>query len=265
MLVVDSQIHLFSESRRAQAERGGHRILDPAGVISSMDAAGVDRAYLVPSGSASNDTCVQAARSSPDRFRVMGIVPLDRPSGKEMLARWEQTGMHGVRLRFPAPGDASWLRNGTADWFWPQAEQLGIPLMVWPPGQLQEIAIVAERYPRLRITIDHLGLFVSDRDEKVAEVTDDLIELSRLDNIAVKASALPHHSTDPYPYRNLHAPLAKVVDAFGARRVFFGSDLTRIQCPYQKVVDLFVHELEFLSDADIEQIMGRAVTEWIGW
>ena len=36
--------------------------------------------------------------------------------------------MLGVRVTFIGPAQA-WLTDGTADWFWPEAEKAGLPVM----------------------------------------------------------------------------------------------------------------------------------------
>ena len=47
------------------------------------------------------------------------------------------------------------------------------------------------------------------------------------------------------------------IDAFGADRVFWGSDLTRLPGSYRECITMFTEELDFLSDVDIEATMGR--------
>ena len=54
-------------------------------------------------------------------------------------------------------------------------------------------------------------------------------------------------------------------DAFGPRRMFWGTDLTGIPCTYRQAITLFTEEMLFLSDADLEWVMGRGVCEWLGW
>ena len=83
--------------------------------------------------------------------------------------------------------------------------------------------------------------------------------------MAVKASALPRYSTEPYPYRALHPHIRRVFDAFGPRRTFWGTDLTRLPCSYRQAITLFTEELPWLSASDKEWVMGRAVCAWLGW
>jgi L-fuconolactonase len=263
--IVDSQVHLFEPAAQARATERGHLPLTAEDVVRLMDDAGVDRAYLVPGGTSSNGVCVAARERYPDRFRVMGVIPLDRPIGHELVDSWAESGMAGARLRFPSLGSDSWLRNGIADWFWPRAAELGMPVMVWPPRQFGELADVAQRYPELRITIDHLGLFGNDRDEAVDAVVNDLLPLAALGNVAVKASALSAHTSEDPPFRNLFPALERVVSAFGPDRVFWGSDLTRLSCSYEDAIEAMRTALGFLDPAQADVVMGGGIVEWMRW
>jgi L-fuconolactonase len=94
-----------------------------------------------------------------------------------------------------------------------------------------------------------------------------MIALARYPNVSVKVSALPCFSTAPYPFRNLREPLRRVIAAFGPRRAFWGSDITRVpaSCSYRETVTHFTEELDFLSADDLEWIMGRGLAERLGW
>ena len=83
----------------------------------------------------------------------------------------------------------------------------------------------------------------------------------------MKVSALPCFSSEPYPFRNLNDPLRRVIEAFGPRRCFWGSDLSRMleHCTYRQGVTHFTEELPWLKGQDLEKVMGRALTKWIGW
>jgi len=93
----------------------------------------------------------------------------------------------------------------------------------------------------------------------------ELLALARRPNIAVKASCLPHYTTDAYPYRWLHPYIHRVYDAFGPRRMFWGSDLSRLPCTYRQAVTLFTEEIPWLTSEDKEWIMGRGLCEWLRW
>jgi len=233
-----------------------------------MDAAGVDRVVIVPPSweGDRNDLALEAARLHPDRFAVMGRLPIEQPESRALVEKWrEQPGMLGVRLTFHAPEQRPWLSDGTADWFWAAAEQVGIPVMVFVPGLVPKIGEIAARHPGLRLVLDHLALGLGVKNEGIGPALEPVLAVAQYPNVAVKASALPCYVTESYPYPGLHTHIRRVVDAFGPRRVFWGTDLTRLPCSYRQAVTFFTEELTFLSSEEKEWIMGRGVAEWLGW
>ena len=80
----------------------------------------------------------------------------------------------------------------------------------------------------------------------------------------MKVSSLPAFSTQAYPFPNLHPHIRAIHDAFGAERMIWGSDVTRLGCTYDENVRLFSEALDFLSDEDKEWIFWRSVTKWCG-
>jgi L-fuconolactonase len=234
-----------------------------------MRMTGVDRVVIVPPLFAGDDNAaaLEAASSFPHRFAVMGRIALDDPvRSLERMATWtDQPGMLGIRLTFHWDRHHAWLEDGTAAWFWPEAERLGIPVAVYAPGQLAALAVIARTHPALRLIVDHFGLPLAARDDDIGPVVDELVLLSGLSNVAVKASALPSYVTGPYPFVALHEPIRRVVEAFGPERVFWGSEMSRLPCSYRESVTLFTEELHFLGQDDLEWIMGRGVCRWIGW
>ncbi len=273
MEIIDSQVHVWPPDRP-------HRPLDKSGLdrtpfgydelIAAMNGAGVDRAILVPPSidKDRNDYVIEAVTKHPDRFAIMGRVTLRGGGGHNTFAGWkQQPGMLGVRLTFHRDVDRPWLTDGTADWFWGEAEAAGIPVMVHAPERLAVIGEIAARHPGLRIIVDHMGFARATMDDAAAAGADRMIALARHPNVFVKVSALPAFSTAPYPFRNLREPLRRVIAAFGPRRAFWGSDITRVpaSCSYRQVVAHFTEELDFLSADDLGWIMGRGLAECLAW
>ena len=159
----------------------------------------------------------------------------------------------------------SLLVNGELNWLWEAAERFQVPLMVNVPNLVSQIGSVAERYTGLDLAIDHLGLVPTVTHTDFTEALRPTIALSRFKNVAVKASALPSAVSEPYPFPTLHEPIRRVFEAFGPKRVFWGSDLTRLSCSYAECVELFTRELDYISSHDLEWVMGRGVCEWLGW
>jgi L-fuconolactonase len=275
MIIADSQVHLWGADtpqrpwppgRAKQAHRP--QAFSKDDLLREMDAAGVGRVVIVPPSweGDRNDLALEAGRLHPDRFAVMGRLAVEKPESRGLVAGWKrQPGMLGLRFTFHTALQKPWLTDGTADWLWLAAERAGLPVMIFVPGSLPQAGRIAERHPGLKLVIDHLALSMTQKDDAAFADLPDLLALARWPNVAVKASALPCYSTEPYPYRGLHPHVRRVFDAFGPRRVFWGTDLTRLPCTYREAITLFTQELTWLSQADAEWVMGRAVCEWLGW
>ena len=173
--------------------------------------------------------------------------------------------MLGMRFTFHNEHYRHFLTDGTADWLWPAAAQHGIPLMVLAPGSLETIGRIAAQHPGLRLVIDHAGLQLHAKPPAVLEDLPAVCALARHPNVAVKASGLAGWSAQPYPFRDVHEIARRLFDSFGPRRMFWGTDLTRMPCTYRECIDLFTKQLAWLKGEDLEWVMGRGVCEWLGW
>ena len=174
--------------------------------------------------------------------------------------------MLGIRVTFNAD-QASWLTDGTADWFWPAAEKAGIPVM-FLGGKMSEYARIAERHPQLALIIDHMGLSLDiAKSNKRAEAIDQTVALAKYPNVSVKLSSAPAYSFEPYPYRDMSPFLKRCFDAFGPRRCYWGTDMTNsfAKASYRQRITHFTEELDFLSEDDKDWIMGRAILARLGW
>jgi L-fuconolactonase len=275
MLIADSQVHLWAADtpdrpwppgRATQAQKPYP--VDKEAMLFQMDLAGVTRAVIVPPSweGDRNELALDAARLYPDRFAVMGRIALEKPESRALVADWKkQPGMLGMRFTFHTDLMRPWLTDGTADWLWAAAEKHNIPLMVLVGGSLDALEKIAQRHPGARFTIDHVGLTRLTKGPNVFEDLPKVCALAKLPNVAVKASGMPSLSQETYPFRDLHEPIKRLVDAFGPRRTFWGTDLTRMPCTYYECVHLFTDNLPWLAGEDLEWVMGRGVCEWLGW
>jgi L-fuconolactonase len=275
MMLVDAQVHIWGADSPARPWPAGganaaHRP-EPVGVAETLrvlDAAGVRRAVIVPPSweGDHNDLALEAAERHPDRFAVMGRVPLDDLSVGRRLKAWrDQPGMLGVRLTMHREPWRTAFRRGELRWFWKAANDAGLPVMAYAPRMSAQLGVVARRYPDMRLVVDHMGLTLGLTGPEAFTDLPELLALARLPNVAVKASALPCHSRFGFPFTDTHLPLRQVFEAFGPHRLFWGSDWTRLPCPYRENLALFTEELTFLSGTDLRAVMGEAVLDWLAW
>ena len=274
MLIVDSQVHIWGADtpqrpwpKRAEAQRPIP--LDKDDLLREMNEAGVDRVVIVPPSweGDRNDLAIEAALEHPGRFATMGRLDPQDPQSRGLIAKWrEQPGMLGLRFTFHIPQLVTLITEGHMDWVWGEAEQAGVPIYVLVPHPLVHlIDDVAQRYPKLRLVMDHLALNSKQKDDVAFAEFDKLLAIAKRPNVAAKVSALPCYSTDRYPYKSLHRYVRQAYDAFGPQRLFWGTDLSRSPIPYRQHVTMFTEEIPWLSESDKEWIMGRGVCEWLGW
>lgn len=233
-----------------------------------MDEAGVDAAVLHPPSwdPESNEISVEAAKAHPKRFAILGRLPLDEKASRERIKTWkERPGMLGLRCTFLQPHQASWPTDGTLGWVWPAAERAGLVLALLASEFLPLVGTMAERHPGLRIIVDHLGAIRLEKGAAAFANIGELVTLAKHPNVAVKATGGPGYAEDAYPYRSLHPYYRAVYDAFGPRRMFWGTDITRMPCTWRQCVTAFTEEMPWLPEADKELVMGRALVDWLGW
>ena len=275
--IVDAQVHLWKAESDDWKWVPGMKPQMPEPftiekLVPLMDEAGVDRVVVVPPSwpGDRNDYALEAARRYPNRFAVMGRIPLKNPASAALLPKWkEQPGMLGVRLTFLGPA-AAWIRDGTADWFWPEAEKAGLPVMFLAPGQSAAFASVAERHPRLQLIVDHMGMSLSDpaiQAGKFEGVINDTLMLAKYPNVSVKLSAAPNYSKEPYPYRDINPHIKRLFDAFGPQRCYWGTDMTNgfDRATYKQRITHFTEELAFPTESDKNWVMGRAILQRLNW
>jgi predicted TIM-barrel fold metal-dependent hydrolase len=272
--IVDGQIHAWpANTPETPWPDGAVSLHGPEYTIeetlAQIDAGGVDRAVLVPPSwiGFDNSYSLRAAQALPDRLKVMGRFDPQAADAKDTLKHFRrQDGMLGLRAVFRGDVWLPILRDQEGDWFWETCQDAAIPLMCLLNPIVKEIGPRAERYPRLQIIVDHAGRDPQGpKDEASWADIDDLLGLAKFPNVCVKVSSLPSFSTQPYPFPNLHKPLKQIYDAFGPKRMIWGSDVTRLRSTYEENISLFTKAIGFFSAEDLEWIMGRTLAERCDW
>ncbi len=182
VFIVDSQVHIWKEETpdrpwvpgaRERIRLNGHReeafLYEEC--LELMDEAGVDRVIIVPPSWEGDriDYSLEAAEAHPDRFGIMARVPQNKPEeGKALMREFAAIdAIKGIRLTFHRPIDRNWMIDGTCDWIWPYAEELGIKIMVHAPIWKVELGKIAEQHPGLNIIIDHMGIMARCVDDAI--------------------------------------------------------------------------------------------------
>lgn len=272
-MIADSQVHIWARhtpqrpwpSERAAFAHGPPEFL-ASDIIAAMDAALVDRAILVPAMCEGdrNDMALAARQAHPGRFAVMGRVAVMDPGAGQQLDRELEQGMSGIRLTF-VNQESSQLTDGSADWIWRFAEERDIPVMAIAPRQLGTLGAIAKAHPGMRLAVDHMGFTPHADAARAAADVEDLLRLAEIPNVSVKASGFGWILEEQHPFPAYLRGARQVLSAFGAERLFWGTDLSRIKCTYRQAVDLFDEQGLFGNAQERAAVMGESLCRWLGW
>jgi predicted TIM-barrel fold metal-dependent hydrolase len=282
-MLTDAQLHVWEADRPDRPWAREHRpqLPEPFTIeraVALLDANGVERAVLVPPlvSGFNNDTAnayaLEGAAAYPDRFAVMGRFDPRPSDAPERLRHWlEQPGMRGVRFSLEGPPAPQLIEEGALDWFWPEAERLGVAVYFLRPGRPEDIAAVAARHPDLRIACNHLALGGARSPAALAEHVDRLAALVPCQNVAITISSLWGSSEAGYPYADLHDSIRRIYDLFGASRLAWATDYTAARgrlgdaVTYPMLRDFVRIALPDLSDAERNDIFHGTISRLLDW
>jgi L-fuconolactonase len=232
-------------------------------ILAAMDAAGVDRAVLVQASTAhgfDNRYTAESAAAHPARLGWVGTLDALAPETPDQLAYWvRERGMAGLRV-FTAgstmAGQAPGLGDAASFPTWERARDLGIPVCVqMRPEGLPALLILIERFPEVPMILDHFGRARLEDGPPFAAAAL-LFALAAHRNVYVKLTTHTYHEAT----RGRSTPrafLARLVEAFGAERIAWGSNFPASEGSLAELVALARDWVDFLSAADQRRILGE--------
>jgi len=271
MQIVDAQIHIWGSGLPVNDAHRQVTAFTAQEAIALMDEGGVDAAVINPPSWDPNslDLAFEAVKDYPGRFAIMGELPLDESVASAQIATWRsQPGMLGLRYIFYHEAEQQLLLDRQLDWLWRGASDANVPVSVLVPYSMPQLGEIANRFPSLRLTIDHLGGmggFTKNKDAAAMTHFPEMIKLAKYPNIGVKVTGAPGYSSVGYPFTPMHTYLEQIYDAFGPERMFWGTDITKMPVPWKQCIDMFTEALPWLRDEDKPLVMGRALCDWWGW
>ncbi len=249
MTIIDAQLHepaVAGDLEGLDRETRYRLMLDVE--LGYMDAVGVDKAVLFP---IDDGWGLWARAQVPDRFAVVSMVTpaavpggidADDPGLAELVAQRAAAGeVVGMRAMHTLPGhllsdrpDDGPVWTSDIDMYEPLMEACiatGLPMFMSTAGALDGPDEVARRHPDLVVVVDHLGMRQNPTfglDSPPFRDLPALLALADHPNVRVKVSGVPTLSAAGYPFEDLWESLDQVVAAFGADRLMWGSDISRV-------------------------------------
>ncbi|MGO9452308.1 MAG: amidohydrolase family protein [Candidatus Binataceae bacterium] len=255
-MIVETHCHIMSPDQQKYPRDLGPkpaawvRDLSAEDFLGLMDGAGVERATLVQAFGAykyDNSYVVDAAARYPDRFAAVCIVDGLQPDAAQKLDYWvKERGARGLRVvTWTEP--ETMLDDPRLDSLWQCAADLRVPVCVLTNfHQVPRLASVLERFPDMRLALDHLGMPNLSEGSPYPKLKP-LLDLARSPNFYGKFSswtiaAATNNRGGCQEFFHL------LLDTFGPQRLMWGSNFPASNDrSYQGFLQFALAQLAFLS------------------
>lgn len=274
MPIIDSHLHVWTQDVQAfppSPEGPGNPDWDASveTLVATMDRCGVEQAvainvrwYILD-----HTYLLDAARRYPTRIIPVARAHADDPDAPRKIRELvTQHGCRGIRLIWYRGGRADWPADPVTDRVWQTCAELGVAIGFLISGQIglqaqwDAIGQAADRYPQVRVVIDHWG-GLPPREAPHFPSFDGVAKLGALPNVFLKATCFRRLSQESFPFTDIHPLLRRALDAFGRDRVMWGTDFGG-GCvgteQYEQEVRAVRDHLDWLPPADQEWLLRRA-------
>lgn len=209
--------------------------------------------------------------NNPDKYVTVGVPnPQDKNSymktAKLCLGEYKYKG-----LKFECPDIPFDMVAKENAFVFETIQNYGAYCMIdlgWGKGPndfpISALETVVTRYPDLTFIIPHLGishLWDPNEHKNYNTLKRTMALLEKNENIWFDLSGIPMmvNSFDEYPYPKICNALKVVKDSGALNHVMWGSDYPTVlsACTYRQHIDFVIKHCDFMSDDEIENVMGK--------
>jgi L-fuconolactonase len=239
----------------------------PDDLAAELRAAGMAGAVAVQARQSLEETCWLLGLAARHDFirGVVGWAPLADPDLRDLLAPLAANRkLRGVRHQLQdEPDDGYMLRDDFNRGVRALGEfGLAYDILIFE-RQLPQAIELADRHPGQTFVLDHIAKpRISER--ALAPWRENMRELARRGHVYVKVSGLATEADwRSWSAEDLGPYLDTVLEAFGPRRLMFGSDwpVCLLAAPYRRWLDVVSDWAAPLSAAERERLFGGAAAE----
>jgi len=271
MTVMDIHPHIIAndEKRYPLAPLGGHqsdwsrtRPVTTEQMIAAMDKAGVAKSAIVQASTCyghDNSYVADAVAAHPDRFTGVFSVDVLAADAPERMRHWTSCGLTGMRLftiGSTMPDQASWLDDPKTYPAWECAVALGLSICLqMSPAAFPQMIRMVERFPKVRIILDHLARPVMEDGPPYASAAS-LFALAKYPTIYLKLT--PRSCVESRKGKATPETFfPKLVATFGASRIAWGSNYPSSEGSLSELLALAKDSLTSLSQDDQSWIFAK--------
>ena len=266
-MIVDAHVHLWDLQRSPQSwitdeHAAIARPFGPTELACLLARHGIDAVVLVQAAclDADTDYLCEVAAANPWIGAITAWIPLDQPP----LAARRLDDLHGhpqlraVRHVVHQEPD-HWLVRPKVLESLAMLDELDLILEVPVvfPRHFDDVVHIAERFPDLRIVIDHLGKppICTDAMPSWKEA---LANAAEHQGIAAKVSGLNTGVQGAWTLDTIRPSVEHALDCFGPDRLMLGSDwpVALLNGTYEEVWGMTTRLVETLAPANAEALLG---------
>ena len=275
MPIIDIHPHVISTDklRYPLQPLGGHqstwsrdRPTPYEAMIAAMDEAGVAKSAIVQASTAyghDNSYVAEAIAAHPKRFTGVFSIDMLAADNVEKMKYWLARGFSGMRLFTTGstmPGQATWFDDPRSYPAWQYADDAGVPVcMQMTPQGLPQLRALLERFPKVRIILDHLARpapvggppFAADRE---------LFALAHNPNVFLKLTPI-NVSPKDWGKATPETFFGALIKAYGANRIAWGSNFPATEGTLAEILHKAQAALSFAGAGDREWIFSKTAIE----
>jgi L-fuconolactonase len=271
MSIIDIHPHVISPDtvRHPLAPLGGtqstwsrDRPTPYEALVTAMDAAGVAKAAIVQASTAyghDNSYVTEAIAAFPQRFTGVFSVDVLADDAVERMRYWLARGLSGMRLFTTGstmPGQQTWFADPRTYPAWTYAAEADVPVcMQMTPKGFPELRALMDRFPKVRIILDHLARpTLVDGPPYAADA--EFFALADYPNVFLKVTPL-NVSPESWGKATAESFFGALIARFGAARIAWGSNFPATAGTLSDILGKARAAFAFASAADREAIFGR--------
>jgi predicted TIM-barrel fold metal-dependent hydrolase len=190
-----------------------------------------------------------------------GLINPEDPNVAERLRYWvKEHGFQGMRFSPIYHPKATWLNSKEHYPLWREAERLEAVFNFYiRPHQMPMLADMCERFPGVKVVVDHLGkpdLRLPDPWPEFKK----MFVLKKFPQVWISASEPYEDSlTKEYPYRDMWPFHKAVYEEFGAKQLVWGTGYPRPrwELPMDLELEFIDVHLDFYTREDKELLLGK--------
>jgi predicted TIM-barrel fold metal-dependent hydrolase len=208
-----------------------------------------------------NSYIADCLRRYPRLFVAHGLLNPQEPDLAGRLRYWiRERGFQGMRFSPIYHPNSTWLNSKEHYPLWREAERLGAVFNYYIlPQQMPMLEDMAERFPGVKIVVDHLG----KPDLKAADPWPDfrkMFRLKRFPQVWVSASE-PYELSlaKQFPYRDTYPFFKATYEEFGGKQLIWGTGYPRPrwELPMDKELQFVDEALDFYTPQDRDLLLGK--------